>query len=220
MKSIFLFILCCGNLFFPIEKSELKHLALLSWDEYYEKTFQYKNPRETLKKAVSYFEGPGFAIDLGCGVGRDTRYLAEKGWQVLAVDAESEAETYLWKMVGEYAAHVQFIHSDFESFSFPEGTSLINASYALPFCSPEAFGKVMNRLKNSLAAGGRFAGQFFGTNDTWNGNPHMVFLARDEVEKLLEGFELEYYLEEEFDGESADGVPKHWHVHHLVARKL
>jgi len=219
MKEIFIFILLSGSLFFPIEKSELQHLSQLSWDDYYEKTFQYKNPRETLKKAVSYFEAPGFAVDLGCGVGRDTLYLAERGWQVVAVDAESAAEPYLWKMVGEHASSVQFVQSDFESYEFPEGCTLINASYALPFCTPEAFEDVMDRLKESLVTGGRFSGQLFGTHDSWSDNSDMVFLSHDEVEALFEGFELEYYLEQDFDGEAASG-PKHWHLHHLVARKL
>jgi SAM-dependent methyltransferase len=32
---------------------------------------------------------PGFALDLACGEGRHARWLAERGWQVTAVDRES-----------------------------------------------------------------------------------------------------------------------------------
>jgi trans-aconitate methyltransferase len=39
-------------------------------------------------------EGKGrdfFAVDLGCGAGRDTAELLRRGWRVLAIDAEAEA---------------------------------------------------------------------------------------------------------------------------------
>lgn len=41
---------------------------------------------------------PDFAIDLGCGVGRDTIYLLHNGWKVLAIDKEDTKEFILKKI--------------------------------------------------------------------------------------------------------------------------
>jgi tellurite methyltransferase len=35
----------------------------------------------------------------------------------------------------------------------------------------------------------------------------------------LSGFKVEWLLEEERDGHTATGEPKHWHVFHIVAFK-
>jgi trans-aconitate methyltransferase len=34
---------------------------------------------------------PGIAVDLGCGTGRQARYLASRGWSVAAVDYLTES---------------------------------------------------------------------------------------------------------------------------------
>ena len=57
------------------------------WDERYlrgEHTTQEPSP--LLIKAIRDIQ-PGRALDIACGVGRHALYLAERGWQVTAVDS-------------------------------------------------------------------------------------------------------------------------------------
>ncbi|MGB7275490.1 MAG: hypothetical protein WBC69_19530 [Geitlerinemataceae cyanobacterium] len=60
------------------------------WKAYYDVVAD-RPPRETLLKALQHFEIPGFAVDLGCGDGRDTVELLRRNRHVFAIDAQSEA---------------------------------------------------------------------------------------------------------------------------------
>ncbi len=76
------------------------------------------------------------------------------------------------------------------------------------------------QLKAALRPGGIFAGQFFGVNDQWNreGRP-LTFVTREQAEDLLRGLEVLELVEEDADGHTANGAPKHWHVFHILARR-
>jgi SAM-dependent methyltransferase len=74
---------------------------------------------------------PGRALDLGCGEGADAVWLAERGWDVVAVDI---SETALGRAAGEarsrgVADRIAFVQHDL-SDSFPDGTfDLVSAQY-------------------------------------------------------------------------------------------
>lgn len=74
---------------------------------------------------------PGRALDLGCGEGADTLWLAEHGWNVVGVDI---SETALARAVDESVARgladkVTFVQTNL-SESFPGGTfDLISAQF-------------------------------------------------------------------------------------------
>lgn len=74
------------------------------------------------------------------------------------------------------------------------------------------------RIGRALAPGGVFAGQLFGTHDTWAGDPDMTFYARHQVEVLLDGLDILRLEETERDGHAFSG-PKHWHTFAILARK-
>ena len=106
----------------------------------------------------------------------------------------------------------------FEDASWPE-VSLVNSSFALPFCAPESFEAVWSRVRASLVPGGRFSGQLFGDRDGWVGSRELTFHSSAEAEALFDGLELERFEELEEDGQTALGDPKHWHVFHVVAHR-
>jgi tellurite methyltransferase len=159
------------------------------------------------------------AVDLGCGEGRDTVELLRRGWRVLAVDNEPDAIARLGKRVAaEDHERLEMLVSSFEDATWP-AAALVNSSFALPFCAPELFADVWDRIVASLHAGGRFSGQLFGERDEWAGDPTLSVHGRSEVEDLLAPFAIERFDEVEEDGQTALGAPKHWHVFHIVARK-
>jgi tellurite methyltransferase len=197
-----------------------------TWSRYYDAAGE--QPRETLLFALERFDAEAgakgrrlFAVDLGCGTGRDTVELLQRGWRVLAIDAEAEAIQRLLRRgdlrFGSRARlHTQIAR--FEDARWPEA-DLINSSYALPFCPPNQFSAVWDRIVASLRPGGRFSGHLFGGRDGWATQPDMSFQTRQDAEMLLRGLEVEHFDEVEEDGKTAVGDPKHWHLFHVVARK-
>ena len=189
------------------------------WSRYYDA--RANAVRETLLDALARFDAPGVAVDLGCGAGGDTAELLRRGWRVTAVDAEAEAIERL--RAREDLGEGGLDRLDTQVARFDEAilppADLVNASWSLPFCAPEAFAAIWARISESLVPGGRFCGQLFGDRDGWRANPGLTFLSRDAVDSLLAGFEAELLDEVEEDGTTALGEPKHWHVFHVVARK-
>ena len=70
-----------------------------------------------------------------------------------------------------------------------------------------------------LRPGGRFCGQLFGDHDDWAGSG-VVFHTREELAELLAPFEVELLDVEDEDGSTTVGTTKHWHIYHVVARRL
>lgn len=228
MLKLFVKSLLCLSLLIIVENS-LQSLQInligRSWDEYYEQTLNMTEARQTLQIAQQYFEeegkAPGFAVDLGAGTGRDTLYLLEKGWSVLAIDAESlSVEILLSRIQPEQLARLDVKISLFSDMILPDNVDLVNASYSLPFCSPKEFPECWENIADHLAIGGRFAGQFFGPKDSWSNDSSMTFLTKEEVLQYFEGlFVIEHFKEKEWDGPSGSG-DKHWHLFEIVAKKI
>lgn len=186
-----------------------------NWEEFYHIT-KNNPPWPRLVRAVSLLGHAGEALDLGCGGGRDTRYLLARGFQVTAVDNEAASLTALANLPTE---RLHLVQSTFEHFKFAS-YDLINAHFALPFTHKEQFSTVFARLKAALKSGGIFVGQFFGVNDTWN-TPEttMTFFTHQQAHTQLAGLEIVEFEEEDRDGTTARGDAKHWHVYHIVARQ-
>ena len=197
------------------------------WAAYYDKTGG-RPPCETTLYALDRFDaepvaGPvsegRFAVDLGCGSGRDIIELLRRGWRVLAIDAEPAAIEKLTarddlpagaELTGQVAR--------FEAAEWPR-CDLLNSSFALPLMAPGDFAAVWRRIIGSLNAGGRIACQLYGPRDSWAGRPAMSFHDRAAIDTLLGELDVEMLREEENDSTTPRGKAKHWHVFHIVARK-
>jgi SAM-dependent methyltransferase len=193
------------------------------WQQYYS-AVAGRPPRDTLLNALDRFDAeptdaPRLAIDLGCGEGRDTVEILRRGWRVLAIDATAAAIDRLVNRPDlPHPDHLETQVERFETIALPSA-ALINASFCLPFCPPDAFPQLWQQIFSALEAGGRFAGHLFGDRDAWATIPEHTHHTRQQIEALLQPFEVEMLNEEETDGKTALGEPKHWHIFHIVARK-
>jgi trans-aconitate methyltransferase len=163
--------------------------------------------------------GPRRAIDLGCGEGTETLALLQNAWQVLAIDQEAEAiRRLLAKVAVGNQARLTTQVGAFEQLILPP-TDFVYAGYSLPFCAPAHFDALWAKIVAALPVGGRFAGQLFGNHDSWTSNPKMTFHTAEQARQRFSQFELESWEEVEEDGNAVNG-PKHWHIFHVIARKI
>lgn len=188
-----------------------------SWSKYYERTRAQKPSKFLIDAIESFAPQPGRAIDLGCGAGRDTRYLLEMGFSVTALDKDPAAEKYLTLL--PHQDNLQFVCMGFEDFNFAR-YDVINAHYALPFAGKEHFARVMNDVMRALNPNGLFVGQLFGVDDEWNTpEAKTAFCDRADLDKLFHDFQDLKITEVNEKGTMASGNEKHWHVFNIIAQK-
>lgn len=195
----------------------------VDWSSYYEKTGE-RPPRRTLVQALDAFAAEGLpsggrAVDLGSGSGRDTIEILRRGWPVFAVDAAPEAiEKLLARPDLPDGCEIETLVSRYEDMTLPP-CDLVNAGFSLPLCPADAFPAVWEKIVAALVPGGRFSGQLYGDRDDWVDRPGMTCHTLEQVDRLLEPFDIELLEEEEEDSVTPRGVQKHWHIFHIVARK-
>lgn len=181
---------------------------------------RFDPPRPLLIKAAGLAEPKDRALDAGAGALNATRYLLSAGFRhVTALDSSPASQQAAAELPAD---RMSFVLARFEDFAFPDGAyDLVNAEFSLPFIAAQAFPPVFARLLGSVKAGGLFTGQLFGPKDSWNvPESGMNFHARGDVERLLAGWDLIEISEEDHPGKTKLSEDKHWHIFHLVARRL
>ena len=127
------------------------------WDEKYGASEQLWSGRvnpvlETEAAALP----AGHALDAGCGEGGDAMWLAERGWNVTAIDASTVAvnrATVEWKRRGMRAGAAVFTQRDLTEWSPPvRGFGLVSAQYL--HVLPEVRDVIYQRLADAVEPGG------------------------------------------------------------------
>lgn len=207
------------------------------WPAYFN-AVQGLPPRETLTRAIDELRRVDFvaaagvdalAIDIGCGEGRDSREILKRlaGVHLLATDASPDALSRTSAGLPQNdrprarleACAMEGLSRRFAALGDTTPVILVNASFALPFCDPDAFATLWGWIWATLTPGGVFAGQLFGSRDEWAVIDPRRHHSRAHVESLLAGRETLWLDEAEKVGPDAMGGTKRHHVFHIVARK-
>jgi tellurite methyltransferase len=196
------------------------------WDRYYTVTVD-RPPWETVRLAVGLFAADDadhprrrFAVDLGCGAGRDARELLRSGWRVLAIDRERGAiESLKAATPPDLRPALETCVADLATVDVP-ACDLVNASLSLPFLAADRFWGAWERVLVALQVGGRVAAMLFGDRDGSASDPSMTCPPPQMVRASLSSFEIEHWVDREEDTQTALGEPHHFHMVQLVARRV
>ena len=126
------------------------------WDERYSATEQLwaPTPNATVEEVVAPLR-PGSALDLGAGEGRHATWLAQRGWDVTAVDFSEvgldRGRTTAAALGADVTARIAWVRDDVRTWQPPEGTSYDLVLVAYLHLTED----VMVRARDWLAPGGR-----------------------------------------------------------------
>lgn len=210
----FVFTTTCYLFFFPKQ----------GWDKYYAKKL-YLPPAQVSQNVFNLFSKAGLAIDFGCGCGNDTAFLLNNGWTVWAIDGETTAIQILRKrkdipkLNSLCTISKKFEEIDWDSLPM---VNLFLAVNSLPFVKEEKFKELWTHISKKIESQGRFAGHFFGPNYegfTAKERQLMTFLTKEDVLKLFNNFDIEFFDEREETGKSGTGRNIHSHIFEIIAKK-
>ena len=112
---------------------------------------------------------PGTALDAGCGEGGDALWLAERGWQVTAVDfshRRAGARGRTARRAGRSPTGSTWLHADLDAWTPPEGSfDLVTAHYLHSRWADRS--ALFRRLAAAVAPGGTLlvVGHLLGEGD-------------------------------------------------------
>lgn len=189
------------------------------WSDYLKATIE--KPLHPLFAVLEpHLPRDGRAIDLGCGVGHAVVWLSEKGWEVEAVDGNPDALKFVaGRLNEENRDRVKLVESMLEGVSLaPASYDLVVAAFSLFFIrSREDFDRIWQMIGTSVKPGGLLLTTLMGPHDDWA--DRCIVHHRDEVDRLLSGWEILHLEEADQDGATSQGTAKHWHVFHVIALK-
>jgi tellurite methyltransferase len=172
------------------------------------------------------------ALDLGCGNGRNAIYLADLGFDVLAIDISNEAIDALNKLASVHCVsrRINAICSDVLACELPKTEFSLALGYTiLDHLSRRLAGIIIDRVHRSLLPAGYFLVTTYSVEDpaihgkrgkatspssSWIKNPY----SKEDLFRAFSDFDIIFHREIEFQDRHHD--EPHWHVmHQLVTQK-
>jgi 2-polyprenyl-3-methyl-5-hydroxy-6-metoxy-1,4-benzoquinol methylase len=141
-----------------------------SFDSVYESSHFYYglDPLEELQEFLPQYSSSdkALALDLGCGEGRDSLFLASNGLSVLSIDISQKGIDKLAKKAAELDLPVETKCLDVCTFDFPpEAFHVIIARTLLDHLETEQIQQVVHGIKRSLPPKGLVFVEVFTVQD-------------------------------------------------------
>lgn len=193
----------------------------MNYDKKYEKDCYWgTQPNKLLAQNLDLLKGFQVVVDLGCGEGRDSLFLAEQGFKVIAVDKSSVG---LNKIKEGYIAT---FNSDIKTFlsGYPLFSVFI-AMNSLQFINEDNIYQTIRLLQSKTKSKGiNMITSFIAENEDQKKvvvKKGMYFFSPNELRKFYEGEGWKILHYKEYLGEwETHGEPKHRHyIVELIAKK-
>jgi len=104
-----------------------------------------------LDRFLSYVRKGGKILDLGCGTGRLTRHLADRGFEVVGVDFSEE----MLKIARRNHRGIKFVYGDMRKIKFSKGSfDAVSVAYSLFHLEKKEVPAVLGKIGKVLKPGG------------------------------------------------------------------
>ncbi len=187
-------------------------MEIYEWNERYRlrehALSDFESPATPLLVETALRLRPGKALDLASGPGRNSLWLAERGWEVTAVDGSSEAISILNMRSAGRGFTIRSVIADLEKAEFDAGI----ASWDFVAVTYYMQKSLYEPAQRALKPGGIFLSIVHVTEQGKEPSRHS--LRPGELADFFRGWEIEHYAE----GLSQDS-PHRRAVAEIVARK-
>jgi SAM-dependent methyltransferase len=191
----------------------MSHPDALHWDERYSREaerFSLRSPRHLITSRLDLLPPNGLILDAACGTTSTGRYLAARGWRVIAVDVSRAALRLARQRVRKEAAPISFAVMDLVNPWLPESHFDIILNFY--FLSRP----ILPTYRQSLKPGGLL---FFETYLRERHTNAERYLESQELRRFFDDWGILHYLEFERLVRSRTGYEETRWTAQLIARK-
>lgn len=116
-----------------------------TWDARYRESPGPAEPAELLTSLGHLLPARGRALDIACGSGRNSIWLAQRGLDVVAIDTSSEALRLGRELASRHGCSVTWLQADVESLQFE--TSAYEVIVCFNYRNPALYPKICSALR-------------------------------------------------------------------------
>ncbi len=169
-----------------------------TWDERYAGgKYSSAEPHKLLVEIANAIKKPAKALDLACGIGRNAIYLAEKGWQVTAVDNSNVGIKIAKQRAAEKGVKIDFRVADLEKGEFAIEDDAYDLICDFYYLQRDLFAA----MKTGVKAGGIIVSTIHIYGDAEDAGEFL--LKEGELREFFRDFEILHYHETSLTDEDA-----------------
>lgn len=190
-------------------------------------------PTKEVEEYIDGLGGSGLALDMGAGDGRNSLFLAEKGFDVIALDSSKTGLEKLQRIANERGLgdRLKIVHMDAREWEYPERKfDLIVAITLFDHLEGSDINKLFHKVRKSLKRGGYIFIKVHTIEDPgYRGDDDNAselsseikhYFRPNELLKLLRGnYHIRKY-EERTEHDTTHGEPHKHGFARVVARKM
>ena len=157
------------------------------WEQHYAQAVGLELAPSPLLVEVADWMPPGRALDLACGAGRNALYLAQIGWEVVAVDSSASAVRIVRERAAAANVWIDARVADLEAGGFMIDPGAFDLICDFFYLQRDLFGPI----REGVRPGGVVAAEIHLRDE----KPHRFVLAPGELRREFEGWKILYYSE-------------------------
>ena len=183
----------------------------------------YKKTRSIVIKFSKLIPKYGDVLDLGCGSGNNSLFLAKRGFKVIAIDMSSKKLLELKNEAKKKSLlnKINIINANLNDFKFHKIYSAIISTNTLHFLQKNKVLEIIKNMKNFTIKNGLNIVSVFTKNGQLKSDK-IHFFENEELKKLYNDWEILFYEEKLKPTIEKDffGNPKKHEVASIVAKKI